>query len=65
LLKPLAIAKAALAEKMRLYFSTVVFLWSREKRAGTAFVFNIKTTGAVALGQSQSQKGGQMLLRAC
>jgi hypothetical protein len=44
---------------MRLYFSTVVFLWSREKRAGTAFVFNIKTTGALALGQSQSQEGNR------
>jgi hypothetical protein len=30
---------------------------SREKRRRTAFVFNTKTTGAAALGQSQSQKG--------
>jgi hypothetical protein len=41
---------------MRLYFSTALFLWSREKRTRTVFVFNTKTTGAVALGQSQSEK---------
>jgi hypothetical protein len=44
---------------MRLYFSTAVFLWSREKRTRTAFVFNTKTTGAVALGQSKSQEGNR------
>jgi hypothetical protein len=47
---------------MRLYFSTVLFLWPREKRARNAFVFNIKTTGAGALGQSQSQKKTQILI---
>jgi hypothetical protein len=56
LLKPLVIVKAALAEKCGFISARLCFFGREKSERELLLFFNIKATGAVALGQSRSEK---------